>query len=81
LTGGDLDVEEITGSKDIEATAGDVKIAAGNPNNYSKVDASVKVGDLSAVRSATRRAAFSRRASPGPARESTHCVPGWARAI
>jgi diaminopimelate epimerase len=48
LTGGDLKVEEIAGSKDIEATAGDVTIAAGDPSNYSKVDASVAVGDLSA---------------------------------
>jgi len=48
LSAGDLKVEEIAGSKDIEATAGNVTIAAGNANGYSKVDASVKVGDLSA---------------------------------
>lgn len=48
LSAGDLDVDDITGSKDIETTAGDVKIAAGDPNSYSKVDASVRIGDLSA---------------------------------
>jgi DUF4097 and DUF4098 domain-containing protein YvlB len=48
LSAGDLDVDEITGSKDIESMAGDVKIAVGNPDNYSKVDASVTIGDLSA---------------------------------
>ncbi len=48
LSGGDLTVGEIAGSKDIEAMAGDVKIAAGEPNSYSKVDARVRVGDLSA---------------------------------
>jgi hypothetical protein len=47
LSGGDLTVGEIIGSKDIEATAGDVKIASGDPNSYSKVDARVRVGDLS----------------------------------
>ena len=47
LSAGDLEVGEITGSKDIESTAGDVRIAVGDTKNYSKVDASVKVGDLS----------------------------------
>ena len=47
LSGGDLTVGEIAGSKDIEATAGDVKIGVGNPDSYAKVDASVRVGDLS----------------------------------
>ena len=47
LSAGDLDVGEITGSKDIESTAGDVRIAVGNPDEYASVDASVSVGDLS----------------------------------
>ena len=47
LSAGDLKVGEITGSKDIESTAGDVRIAVGDTKNYSKVDASVRVGDLS----------------------------------
>ena len=47
LSAGDLEVGEITGSKDIESTAGDVKIAVGDTKNYSKVDASVRIGDLS----------------------------------
>jgi hypothetical protein len=48
LSGGVLDIQEITGNKDVEATAGDLKIAAGSPDNYARVDASVKIGDLSA---------------------------------
>jgi hypothetical protein len=48
LSAGDLEVGEITGSKDIESTAGDVRIAVGDAKNYSKVDASVRIGDLSA---------------------------------
>jgi hypothetical protein len=47
LSAGDLDVGEITGSKDIESAAGDVKIAVGSPDDYASVDASVSVGDLS----------------------------------
>lgn len=47
LSAGDLDVGSITGSKDIESSAGDVRIAVGNPDEYASVDASVKVGDLS----------------------------------
>ena len=47
LSAGDLDVQEIAGSKDIESTAGDVRIVVGNADDYGKVDASVKVGDLS----------------------------------
>jgi len=47
LSAGDLDVEEIAGSKDIESTAGDVRIVVGKSDDYGKVDASVKVGDLS----------------------------------
>ncbi|HUK35038.1 MAG TPA: hypothetical protein VLV86_14060 [Vicinamibacterales bacterium] len=47
LSAGDLRVGPITGSKDIESSAGDMNIAVGNPDDYSSVDASVSVGDLS----------------------------------
>jgi hypothetical protein len=45
---GDLSVAGVTGSKDVESKAGDIKIAAGDPSSYSRVDASVTIGDLSA---------------------------------
>jgi len=44
---GDLTVSGITGSKDIENKAGDVRIDVGPVANYASVDASVKIGDLS----------------------------------
>jgi hypothetical protein len=47
LSAGDLTVGEIAGSKDIESTAGDLRIAVGRLDDYGKVDASVKIGDLS----------------------------------
>jgi hypothetical protein len=48
MNAGDLKVGAIAGSKDVETTAGDVKIAVGSPDDYASVDAAVKVGDLSA---------------------------------
>ena len=48
MNAGDLKVGAIAGNKDVETTAGDVKIAVGDPNDYASVDAAVKVGDLSA---------------------------------
>ena len=47
LSAGDLTVGKIAGSKDIESTAGDLRIAVGRLDDYGKVDASVKIGDLS----------------------------------
>jgi hypothetical protein len=38
----------ITGNKDVESYGGNVKIAVGDPNGYSSVDASVKAGNIDA---------------------------------
>jgi hypothetical protein len=46
LTGGNLEIARITGSKDIDSTAGNVVISIPNANDYGTVDASVKVGNL-----------------------------------
>lgn len=48
LTAGDLNVQDISGSKDIESRAGDMNIDIVEPNDYGKVDASVVAGDLNA---------------------------------
>jgi hypothetical protein len=48
LTAGDLKVEAIDGSKDIESNAGNVDIVTGDTKDYASVDASVKAGDLNA---------------------------------
>ncbi len=48
LTAGDLTVRALTGSKDIETTAGDVKIDVGSAADYASVDATVTVGDMNA---------------------------------
>jgi hypothetical protein len=46
LTGGNLEIGKIAGSKDIDSTAGNVGISISNANDYGTVDASVKVGNL-----------------------------------
>jgi hypothetical protein len=48
LKAGNLELRGITGNKDIDSGAGNVEIAAGDPNDYSRVDASVKVGSIDA---------------------------------
>jgi hypothetical protein len=48
LNGGRLQVNGISGDKDIESHAGAVSIAVGAPENYARVDASVNVGHIEA---------------------------------
>jgi hypothetical protein len=49
LTAGELSIEGIEGSKDIESHAGDLAIDVGRPESYGRVDASVLAGDLDAA--------------------------------
>lgn len=46
LSAGNLDIAAIAGNKDIDSKAGNVTIAIPNSNDYGKVDASVRVGNL-----------------------------------
>jgi hypothetical protein len=48
LSAGDLKIEELEGSKDVEARAGDVSIAVGPRDQYRQVNASIRIGDLNA---------------------------------
>jgi hypothetical protein len=48
LTGGELTMGEITGNKDVESYAGNVRMAVGDPNEYARVDTAVKAGDIKA---------------------------------
>jgi hypothetical protein len=45
---GDVEVNGITGNKDIELSAGDLTIDVGDPADYSHVRASVNTGDINA---------------------------------
>jgi hypothetical protein len=49
ISAGDVTIENITGSKDVELHAGDLTIHVGNPADYSHVEASVGAGDISAA--------------------------------
>jgi predicted small lipoprotein YifL len=48
LAAGELTIDEIGGNKDVESYAGNVRIAVGDPNQYARVDAAVKAGDIDA---------------------------------
>jgi hypothetical protein len=48
LSAGDLKIEAISGNKDIDSNAGNVDIVTGDSQDYARVDASVKAGDLNA---------------------------------
>ncbi len=48
LTAGELRVAPISGNLDVDSTAGNVTIEVVNADDYAKVDASVKAGDLKA---------------------------------
>ncbi len=45
---GEVNVTDIVGDKDIELSAGDLKVDVGNPADYAHVAASVTTGDLKA---------------------------------
>jgi hypothetical protein len=45
---GDLDIQGVSGDKDVELHAGDLNIEVGNPADYAHVDASVGAGDINA---------------------------------
>lgn len=48
IPAGDVTIENIVGNKDVELHAGDLTINVGNPDDYSRVEASVTAGDISA---------------------------------
>ncbi|GAC1639892.1 MAG: hypothetical protein NVS9B14_21240 [Candidatus Acidiferrum sp.] len=48
IPAGDVTIENIVGNKDVELHAGDLTIDVGNPADYSRVEASVSAGDISA---------------------------------
>jgi hypothetical protein len=49
LSAGELRIDDIRGSKDVELHAGDARIDVGRAEDYNSVDASVWVGDLNAA--------------------------------
>jgi hypothetical protein len=79
---GDLNVQGVAGSKDIEVHAGDVSVDVRRPDDYRKVDASVAVGDLRAPAFKVNKDGFVRsfrRSGPGPYRLHVHVGAGDVR--
>ena len=48
LSAGELELSGIEGSKDVSARAGEIRIAIGDREQYRRVDASVRIGELAA---------------------------------
>ena len=48
MPAGDLEVNGLTGDKDVEIHAGDMTLGVGKADDYGRVDASVNAGDLDA---------------------------------
>jgi len=48
MPAGDLEVDGLTGDKDVEIHAGDMILGVGKADDYGHVDASVNAGDLDA---------------------------------
>lgn len=57
---GEITIRGVHGSKDVELTAGQIKIDAGPPSDYARIDASVWVGELRASPYRTRKEGFFR---------------------
>jgi hypothetical protein len=73
LNGGRLQVNGISGDKDIESHAGAVSIAVGAPESYARVDASVNVGHIQASPFGASEEGFVRSFSrEGPGRYHLH---------
>ena len=69
LTAGDLRIDQIVGNKDIGSWAGDIVVDVGSADDYGRVDASVKAGEISAAPFHVRKGGLFRSFSwkgPGP---------------
>ena len=47
MRGGDLSVQGVAGDKDLKLTGGDLTVQVGSPEDYGRVDLSVRFGDVS----------------------------------
>ena len=82
LGAGDLNVQGVAGSKDIEVHAGDVNVDVRRPEDYRQVDASVAVGDLTAPAFNVNKDGLARsfkRQGPGSYRLHVHVGAGDVR--
>jgi hypothetical protein len=82
LGAGDLNVQGVSGSKDIEAHVGDVNVDVRRPEDYREVDASVSIGDLTAPAFNVSKDGFARSFKThgaGPYRLHVHVGTGDLR--
>lgn len=60
LAAGDISLRGVLGNKEVSSHAGDLNIYVGNTNDYSRVDASVNVGELDASAFGASKSGFFR---------------------
>lgn len=77
LSAGDLDIRGMEGNKDVECHAGDISIDIGRAQDYRRIDASVKVGDIEAPPILISKGGFFRSATwPGTGKYLLHAHVG-----
>jgi hypothetical protein len=84
ITAGKVDVDSITGDKNIELSAGDLTIQVGDAENYSEVEASVYTGNLNASPFGVSKGGLFRsfhKKGPGEYRLYAHVGAGQVRLI
>ncbi len=82
LGAGDINIQGISGSKDVEVHAGDVNVDVRRPEDYQQVDASVAIGDLTAPAFNVSKEGFARsfkHHGPGLYRLHVHVGAGDVR--
>jgi len=76
---GQLEIEDIRGSKDVEVHAGQVTIGMGDPKEYAEIEASVTTGEVDAAPFAVNKGGLFRsfrQAGPGKYRLHAHIGSG-----
>jgi hypothetical protein len=79
LSAGDLTIEGISGNKDVELRAGDLRIDVGRADDYQKVDAGLWAGDIKASAFQVFKGGLFRSfdwAGKGPYRLHAHLLAG-----
>jgi hypothetical protein len=79
LSAGDMKIEDIEGSKDIETNAGDLTIQVPHPELYGHSDASLWAGDITAPAFAVNKSGLFRsfhQSGPGKYRLHVHLLAG-----
>ena len=83
MLAGAVRVRQVTGNKDLELTAGEIRVSPVLPADYSSVDATVRIGDLQVPSMGVNKGGFFRTVSkenaPGQYKLRAHITTGSIR--